>query len=295
MTDYHFQIHTLSGELVREVSLPGTATVRDILSHLPEARSPVDDVPRHLKRKLMYEGRLLVEGDVLQSLDFPKKVVELQMLQQSPQVEILRHGDAALFQGCKGIHLALCGPPRGGKSSIQLRCAEDRFNEGYWIPAIGIDFKKVYLMVDDVPVLILLWDEPSGKERFRLLRQAFFRKKAAVILVIDITSDDPFWQVDHLVRLIEDESIRTKVMLGNKLDLESERRISYEDARHFATERGFHYFETSAKDGTNVSEALGFAVVDVLQQPAGPAPAVAEAAVETRGGPSCTKIGRAHV
>ena len=80
---------------------------------------------------------------------------------------------------------------------------------------------------------------------------------------------------DHLVRLIEDESIRTKVMLGNKLDLESERRISYEDARHFATERGFHYFETSAKDGTNVSEALGFAVVDVLQQPAGPAPAVA--------------------
>lgn len=287
-TDYHFQIHTLSGELVREVSLPGTATVRDILSHLPEARSPVDDVPRHLKRKLMYEGRLLVEGDVLQSLDFPKKVVELQMLQQSPRVEILRHGDAALFQGCKGIHLALCGPPRGGKSSIQLRCAEDRFNEGYWIPAIGIDFKKVYLMVDDVPVLILLWDEPSGKERFRLLRQAFFRKKAAVILVIDITSDDPFWQVDHLVRLIEDESIRTKVMLGNKLDLESERRISYEDARHFATERGFHYFETSAKDGTNVSEALGFAVVDVLQQPAGPAPAVAEAAVETRGGPSCT-------
>lgn len=56
MTDYHFQIHTLSGELVREVSLPGTATVRDILSHLPEARSPGDDVPRHLKRKLMYEG-----------------------------------------------------------------------------------------------------------------------------------------------------------------------------------------------------------------------------------------------
>lgn len=106
--------------------------------------------------------------------------------------------------------------------------------------------------------------------------------------MIDITSDDPFWQVDHLVRLIEDESIRTKVMLGNKLDLESERRISYEDARHFATERSFHYFETSAKDGTNVSEALGFAVVDVLQQPAGPAPAVAEAAVETRGGPSCT-------
>ena len=207
------------------------------------------------------------------------------MLQQSPQVEILHNGDAALFQGCKGIHLALCGPPRGGKSSIQLRCAEDRFNEGYWIPAIGIDFKKLYLKVDDVPVLILLWDQPSGKERFRSLRQSFFRKAAAVILVIDITSDDPFWQVDPLVRLIEDESVRTKVMLGNKLDLESERRISYEDARHFATERGFHYFETSAKDGTNVSEALGFAVVDVLQQQA---PAVAEPAVEPRGGPSCS-------
>jgi len=284
MTDvHHFQIHSLSGE-VREVSLPGTATVRDILSHLPEARPEDDQMPRHVKRKLMYEGRILVEGDVLQSLDFPKNSVELQLLQQSPHVELLREaGDAAFFQG-RGIHVTLCGPPGAGKTSIQLRCAEDSFHPGYGFPTMGIAFKKIYLMVDDVPVMILLWDDPGGKERFRVLRQSYFRRAAAVILVIDITSSDPFWQVDPTVRLIEDESVRTKVMLGNKLDLESQRRISYEDARHFATERGFHYFETSAKDGTNVSEALGFAVVDVLQLRQ--AAAVADA-VEPRG-PSCS-------
>ena len=86
--------------------------------------------------------------------------------------------------------------------------------------------------------------------------------------------DDPFWQVDQLLRHIEHESIPTKVMIGNKLDLESERKISYEDAQSFAMERSFHYFETSAKDGTNITEALGFAVVNAMAQQPSPEPQV---------------------
>eukprot|EP00438_Fugacium_kawagutii_P013815 Skav210606 [mRNA] locus=scaffold234:103928:104791:+ [translate_table: standard] len=263
MSDYTFRIYHLSGELLAELSLPGTATVNDILCNLPEP--PRTDT--HVRRKIMHQSRLLEEFDVLNSLNFPNppEIVELQVLQHSPKVQMLR-GAAGSAEG-KKIHAALFGPPQGGKSSILRRCYEDTFDTSYVNPIIGINFKRLRMLVDDVPLEVFLWDEPTGKERFRSYRQSYFRGKMVVILVIDLTSDDPFWQVDKLIRMVQDEeAVLTKILLANKLDLESERRVSQEHAKHFATEHGFHYFEVSAKDGTNVEEALGFAVVDALQQ-----------------------------
>lgn len=268
MSDYTFRIYHLSGELLAELSLPGTATVNDILCNLPEPEPPKTDPPTHVRRKVMHQSRLLEEFDALNSLNFPTppEIVELQVLHRSPKVQMLRDAVGSAGEG-KKIHAALCGPPQGGKSSILRRCDEDTFDTSYVIPFIGIGFKRLRMLVDDVPLEVFLWDEPTGKERFRSLRQSYFRGKTVVILVIDLTSDDPFWQVDKLIRMVEDEgAVLTKILLANKLDLESERRVSHEDAKHFATERGFHYFEVSAKDGTNVEEALGFAVVDALQQ-----------------------------
>ena len=111
-----------------------------------------------------------------------------------------------------------------------------------------------------MPYRILLWDMVIPGCWFRV---SFVQGKDAVLLVIDITSPEPFSRLDPWCQQIEDASILTKVMIGNKLDLEGERQISYEDAQRFAAERGFHYLEASAKNGTNVQGALGFAVMDV--------------------------------
>ena len=259
MADYTLRIHQLSGALLGDFTLPGTATVRDILT------AAFAQEPQRLlvKRKLMYNGKILAETDVLHTL-FPKgEIIELHLLQQSLQFQILRDEGSETSRDSMRLNIALCGPPQGGKSSIITRLVSDTFIESYFITAIGVDFKRIHVLADDVPYSIFLWDEPTGKERFRTIRQAFFRRKDAVILVIDITSPEPFWRVDPLCQQIEDESILTKVIIGNKLDLEGERQISYEDAQRFAAERGFHYLEASAKDGTNVQDALGFAVMDI--------------------------------
>ncbi|CAJ1340640.1 unnamed protein product [Effrenium voratum] len=262
MPDYKFRIYHLSGALVAELSLPSNATVADILTNLP-AMPTGSGNPQHVTRQLLHQGRLLEEGEALKKRFCLENAAELQLLQRSPEVQIIRPETSIPAQG---LSVALCGPPTAGKSSILLRCAEDGFNEGYWVPATGIDFRKVYLTIDGEAVLVRLWDEPKRQEHYRTFQPPFFARKAAVIMVIDITSDNPFWQVDHSLRLIEKESILTKVMLGNKVDLESRRQISQADAQRFASERGFHYFETSAKDGTNVTQALGFTVVDALQK-----------------------------
>ena len=139
MAHYNFRIHHLSGSLVGKVSLPGSATVRDILSNLT-----TDDL--HVRRKLMYEGTLLKEDDVLQSLNFGSDV-ELQLVHQKPQVQLVHQKDDevfAAFEGCRKWHVALCGPPRSGKTSILHRCAEDTFREGFFPPVIWISRRYVF-------------------------------------------------------------------------------------------------------------------------------------------------------
>ena len=46
----------------------------------------------------------------------------------------------------------------------------------------------------------------------------------------------------------------TIVLVGNKTDLESDRKIGFEDARKFAKENGMIFVESSAKEGNNVKK-----------------------------------------
>ena len=43
-------------------------------------------------------------------------------------------------------------------------------------------------------------------------------------------------------------------LVGNKLDLEDKRQVSYEEGKNFADENDLLFFETSAKDGNNIKE-----------------------------------------
>ena len=73
---------------------------------------------------------------------------------------------------------------------------------------------------------------------------------AKALLVVDLASRDTLQQASQLARYINDQRIVTKLLIGNKLDLSSEREVSFEAARQFAADHGFRYFETSAKDGS---------------------------------------------
>ncbi len=54
-----------------------------------------------------------------------------------------------------------------------------------------------------------------------------------------------------------DEDSFPYVVIGNKLDLPEQRKITSEDARQWCKDNGdLPYFETSAKDSVNVEEAF---------------------------------------
>ena len=56
------------------------------------------------------------------------------------------------------------------------------------------------------------------------------------------------------------------VLIGNKADLEHERRVDEEDAKALADSLGLKYFETSAATGANVEDAID-ALLDLVSSP----------------------------
>lgn len=53
--------------------------------------------------------------------------------------------------------------------------------------------------------------------------------------------------------------------MGNKTDLESERKVSYDDGKRLADSFGINFFEVSAKSGENVQEVFMSLGKDILE------------------------------
>ena len=75
-----------------------------------------------------------------------------------------------------------------------------------------------------------------------------------MIIAFDLTKQETFEGVKTWINSIykhSDPSI-AKVLVGNKLDLESERAVSRSEAAKIAAEHGMEYFETSAMNNINI-------------------------------------------
>lgn len=57
-----------------------------------------------------------------------------------------------------------------------------------------------------------------------------------------------------------------QILLGNKRDMVAERAVQSETARELADSIGISYFETSAKTGEGVEEAIEFLVRECLKR-----------------------------
>jgi len=56
----------------------------------------------------------------------------------------------------------------------------------------------------------------------------------------------------------------SKVLIGNKTDLTSERKITTQDGEALAKHFGMKFLETSAKDSSNVTEAFKLIVQEII-------------------------------
>ena len=78
------------------------------------------------------------------------------------------------------------------------------------------------------------------------------------MLVYDITDLESFQNLNSWLIEIEKNASKNvyKILVGNKCDMANERKVTVEQGKDFASQYGMKFFETSAKESTNVSDAF---------------------------------------
>jgi len=77
-------------------------------------------------------------------------------------------------------------------------------------------------------------------------------------MVYDVTNYESFEHVEEWLNEVNRHASEStlKLLVGNKADLQEDKKVSSEDAKNFADKLGISFLETSAKNATNVEAAF---------------------------------------
>ena len=125
------------------------------------------------------------------------------------------------------------------------------------MPTIGVDFKIRTINVDERVCKLQIWDT-AGQERFKTITSSYYKGAHGIIVTYDITDRDSFSAVHTWMSEIEKytQDNITRILVGNKTDLENKRVISFEEGQEMANHYGVRFLETSAKECKNVETAF---------------------------------------
>ncbi|XP_029348837.1 ras-related protein Rap-2a isoform X2 [Anarhichas minor] len=109
-------------------------------------------------------------------------------------------------------------------------------------------------------------------EQFASMRDLYIKNGQGFILVYSLVNQQSFQDIkpmrDQIIRVKRYEKVPV-ILVGNKVDLESEREVSSSEGQALAEEWGCPFMETSAKSKTMVDELFAEIVrqMDYAAQP----------------------------
>ena len=142
-----------------------------------------------------------------------------------------------------------------GKSSLSKRAIKNIFEDTY-NATIGFDFFSFFLKINDKIIQLQIWDT-CGQEIYRSLITQYYKNASLAIIVYSINNRNSFDNIDFWLKEIRKYSNPdVKVfVIGNKIDLENERKIDKEEAELYCKKNKIYlFFESSAKISINTQE-----------------------------------------
>ncbi|XP_031502359.1 ras-related protein RABC2a-like [Nymphaea colorata] len=164
--------------------------------------------------------------------------------------------------------ILLIGDSGVGKSSLLLSFTSHSLES--LAPTIGVDFKIKQLTVAGKKLKLTIWDT-AGQERFRTLTSSYYRGAQGIILVYDVTRRETFTNLTDVwakeVELYSTNQDCIKMLVGNKVDMESERAVTREEGLALAQEHKCLFLECSAKNSINVEKCFEELALKILDMP----------------------------
>ena len=156
----------------------------------------------------------------------------------------------------KQYKVVMLGSGAVGKSAITVQMVSGHFLSSY-DPTIE-DSYRTTININNQDIILNILDT-AGQEEFYALRDQYMRSGDGYIIVFSITSVTSFLEVNaikeqlNMVLDVDNNTLIPIILVGNKCDLEEYRQVQSSDAQRLAEEWRVKYFETSAKNKTNIN------------------------------------------
>ncbi|CAG9311123.1 unnamed protein product [Blepharisma stoltei] len=161
--------------------------------------------------------------------------------------------------------VVLIGDSGVGKTSLLTRFTKNQFS--FEIRST-IGFQNAFHAVEIEGKIVKaeIWDT-TGQERIRPAMNPFYRGAVGALLVFDITNAESFAGLNNWLNELSNfaTNISCILLIGNKTDLESDRKVSQTKAIQFAQKfNNMMYIETSANTAENVNKAFETLLGNIL-------------------------------
>ena len=153
------------------------------------------------------------------------------------------------------MKVVLLGSTKVGKTSLINRLTGGVFLEEP-TATVGASFQTYVVTDSGRCVAMQIWDT-AGQERYRALTPMYYRSANAAILCFDITNSESFDAINSWIDELKEKGPSEMViaLVGTKLDLYEDRKVSTQDAKALAERSDISFYaECSAKTGQGVSE-----------------------------------------
>ena len=192
----------------------------------------------------------------------PKYLFKLENIKNSGKNNNIMNVEDNIYENIKII---LIGDTYVGKTSFLNQFFSEGFNPNL-TSTIGITERSKILLYENKIYKIKIWDT-AGQERFESLPKQYYERIEGVFLFYDITNEQSF---DNIIKWLKDileggHKDLIVYLLGNKVDLFEERKISYENGLSFAKSKNIKFMEISCKLDLNISDAVYFMIYDILK------------------------------
>lgn len=159
--------------------------------------------------------------------------------------------------------IAILGSRAVGKSSVTVQFVENHFAETYFPTIESLFTKTVKYKGEDFQTEII---DTAGQDEFSILNSKHAIGIHGYILVYSIASRQSF----EMVKILREKILNFTgldwiplVLVANKLDLHSQRQVSFEEGESLSKEWECGFGETSAKCNQNIGKIFDLMLYEI--------------------------------